>query len=251
MQGTPSRLADLHNKLYQIGISTLIDPLNNNMTVINQLEQYVEGYDLAGMTPAERQEFYRTPEGASFLATATNYTQLRGLMEEMDAATDPAIQAQLQDRLALQMRAIDRGSELPPVPMAPETENEPFDFRDPEFLSQLGYDPNDPDLQDLLDVDYGEIGSPNLNDLMSDWGGNIVPYLQHLRDAGALAEGQPLQDPIIPAGGGGGAAIPTGGGIGGSESGIGTSIPASTAQGGSIAGESGLGGEEETRPDTP
>lgn len=247
-QGTPSRLADLHNKLYQIGISTLIDPLNNNMTVVNQLEQYVEGYDLAGMTPAQRQDFYRTPEGGAFLQTATNFTQLRGLMEEMDASTDPQIQAQLQDRLALQLRAINRGADLPPVPMAPETENEPFDFRDPEFLTQLGYDPNDPNLQNLLDVDYGEIGSPNLNDLMSDWGGNIIPYLQHLRDSGALAGGQNLQPPIIPAGGG--AAVARGGGVG-PESGIGTSIASTSVAGGSTAGESGLGGEEETRPDTP
>ena len=236
--GGVSRLANLHNNLYQIGISTLIDPLNNNMTVIDQLEQYVEGYDLAGMNPGERQAFYRTPEGASFLQTATNFTQLRGLSEEMDNATDPAIQSQLQDRLSLQLRAIDAGSELPPVPMAPgDSENAPMDFGNPEYLESLGYDPNDPELKALLGTDFGLIGQPNLQDLSSDWGGNIIPYLTHLRDAGSTAEGQPLQNPIIPSGGG--AAAAGGSSKEGPDSGVGTSIASPSTD---VAGE---------RPETP
>ena len=138
-QGTPSRLADLHNKLYQIGIATIIDPQNNNASVISQLENYVRAYDLDGMSPEQRQQFYATPEGASFLQTATNYAQLRGVMEEMDRETDPQRVAILQDRVALNLRAIDRGTDLPPVPDV---------YQEPNFLTDevdagIMFDPED------------------------------------------------------------------------------------------------------------
>ena len=142
--GQVSRLANLHQTLYQLGVATVIDPQNQNASVINQLEQYITGYDMAGMSAEERRQFYTTPEGGAFLQVATNYAQLRGTMEAMDEATDPATQARLQEQVALGLRAMDRGTELPPVPMNPDHLNVAPTF-DPEIPDYLG-----PDLRNII-----------------------------------------------------------------------------------------------------
>lgn len=136
--GNTSRLANLHQNLYQLGIATIIDPANNNASVVSQLEQYIAGYDLAGMNPVQRREFYATPEGGAFLQAATNFANLRGQMEAMDEATDPEEQASLQQQVAVGLQAIDRGTILPPIPMNPDD----FDVN-PQF------DPEVPNLGDF------------------------------------------------------------------------------------------------------
>ena len=132
--GNTSRLANLHQNLYQLGIATIIDPTNNNASIVSQLEQYIAGYDLQGMAPVQRREFYATPEGGAFLQAATNFANLRGQMEAMDEATDPEEQARIQQQVAVGLQAIDRGSVLPPIPMNPDD----FDVNpqfDPEIPS--------------------------------------------------------------------------------------------------------------------
>ena len=136
--GNTSRLANLHQNLYQLGIATIIDPTNNNASIVSQLEQYIAGYDLAGMAPVERREFYATPEGGAFLQAATNFANLRGQMEAMDEATDPEEAANLQQQVAVGLQAIDRGSVLPPIPMNPD-----------DFDVNPQYDPEVPNLGDF------------------------------------------------------------------------------------------------------
>ena len=133
--GNTSRLANLHQNLYQLGIATIIDPTNNNASIVSQLEQYIAGYDLQGMAPVQRREFYATPEGGAFLQAATNYANLRGQMEAMDEATDPEEQARIQQQVAVGLQAIDRGSVLPPIPMNPDD----FDVN-PQFEPEIPSD---------------------------------------------------------------------------------------------------------------
>ena len=133
--GNTSKLANLHQNLYQLGIATIIDPTNNNASIVSQLEQYIAGYDLAGMAPVQRREFYATPEGGAFLQAATNFANLRGQMEAMDEATDPEEAASLQQQVAVGLQAIDRGSILPPIPMNPDD----FDVN-PEFDPEIPSD---------------------------------------------------------------------------------------------------------------
>ena len=146
-QGTESRLANLHRNLYQLGISTLQDPANGNSNIINSLENYISGYDLPGMTPAQRRDFYSTPEGGAFLTAATNYSNLRGNMEEMDNTDDPVVAQQIQDNVALQLRALDRGNELPPVPVGIDDLNEQFD---PEVTYQQMLDSDQTPIQETI-----------------------------------------------------------------------------------------------------
>ena len=136
--GNTSRLANLHQNLYQLGIATIIDPTNNNASIVSQLEQYIAGYDLQGMAPVQRREFYATPEGGAFLQAATNFANLRGQMEAMDEATDPEEASRLQQQVAIGLQAIDRGSVLPPIPMNPD-----------DFDINPQYDPEVPNLGDF------------------------------------------------------------------------------------------------------
>ena len=142
--GGQSKMATLHDQLYQLGISTIVDPLNSNATVISQLSNYITGYDLPSMSARERQQFYTTPEGGSFLQAASNYSALRGQMEELDASGDPDEQAVLSENLNLQLRALNRGNILPPVPISQDALGSNPELAQTDFLSDMtesGFNP--------------------------------------------------------------------------------------------------------------
>ena len=191
--GQPSRLANLHRDLYALGISTLQDPTNGNSNVINSLENYITGYDLQNMSPRDRQDFYATPEGSSFLTAATNYSNLRGDMEAMDNADDPAVAQSLQNNLSLQLRALDRGTELPPVPVGMDGLNSQFD---PEILYEQMMAEGGPDPEgDTAVAQSGYGNDPRLEPRKHPESYRADAFIPDLRDVPRQIESNPSVAP--------------------------------------------------------
>ena len=246
--GQTSRLQDLHNNLYQLGIATIVDPLNKNASIISKLEQYIQGYDLVGMRPEQRRAFYATPEGGAFLSAATNYGNIVGQVDSLEQATNPSQEARIMRNVGLQMRAIDRGHILPPVPTADAGAAPPIleDFED-----HLNQDTIDRSYETAMIYDP-ESGEALLPPELQPGGEELGPDADGYVPAGAIADFSSVirgtgmvGEPTLVDGEEGRTPSTGDSGISGS----GTSIP--PASGGASASGTVDSGMPEERPDTP
>ena len=81
-----SRIQNLLGDLDRLGLGVLEDPGNNNANVINQLGQYIRGFDLVNLSPADRQAFYATDVGQAFVQHAQSVMAMERNIGILDAA---------------------------------------------------------------------------------------------------------------------------------------------------------------------
>ena len=82
--GEPSAIQQLLGDLNKLGLGVLEDPDNNNSSLINSLGNYIRSYDMLNMTPAQRQEFFNSPQGQAFVQHAQAVMSMQrnlGLLE--------------------------------------------------------------------------------------------------------------------------------------------------------------------------
>ena len=178
------------------------------------------------MSARERQQFYTTPEGGSFLQAASNYSALRGQMEELDASGDPDEQAVLSENLNLQLRALNRGNILPPVPISQDALGS-----NPEFAQTI-WEPDSIGVQSDVNLD-------GVSDILDSQEQAANPAADlSMVPRGAAAGGT--------ASGAGGAVINrVASATGTEESGVGQSMPWEDEPYQTETQESGMGGDED------
>ena len=83
--GAPSKMKQLMSDLDKLGLGVLQDPDNNNSSVVNQLGQYIRGNDLLNLSPRDRQQFYASPEGQTFVQHAQSIMSMQRNLGILDA----------------------------------------------------------------------------------------------------------------------------------------------------------------------
>ena len=83
--GQPSKIQQLMGDLDKLGLGVLEDPNNNNSSVVNQLGNYIRSYDLVNLSPADRQQFYTSPQGQAFVQHAQSIMSMQRNLGMLDA----------------------------------------------------------------------------------------------------------------------------------------------------------------------
>ena len=237
--GQPSAIQQLMGDLNRLGLGVLEDPDNNNSSIINSLGNYIRSYDMLNMSPAQRQQFFNSPQGQAFVQHAQSVMSMQrnlGLLEARFEEQEDALGIGGDPRQTTYQQVLTELGALPGLPPV-------ADVGLANAIIAQGVDP----LQDFIDgggdvppeLTGLDIANPlsmmDYNDFVRDYGGDINQYHTHI-----IATDPSLQAPpaVLPPAVGF-AGIPRGGAGGGvSESGIGTSV-ASGAGGGGAASATG------------
>lgn len=222
--GEPSAIQQLLGDLDKLGLGVLEDPDNNNSSLINSLGNYIRSYDMLNMTPAQRQEFFNSPQGQAFVQHAQAVMSMQrnlGLLEARFEEQEDALGIGGDPRQTTYQQVLTELGALPGLPPI-------ADVGLADAIIAQGVDP----LQDFIDgggeippeLTGLEIANPlsmmDYNDFVRDYGGDINQYHTQV-----IASDPSLQVPpaVLPPAVGF-AGIPRGGAGGVSESGIGTSV---------------------------
>lgn len=225
--GPPSRMQNLLGDLDRLGLGVLEDPTNNNSSVINQLAQYVRGFDLLNLTPADRQAFYATDAGQAFVNHAQAVMSMQrnmGLLEAQFEEQAAALGAGNDPRQTTYQQVLTELAGLPglpPIADAPIAEQivaPPDPLGD--FLDGGGEVPDE--LRGLAIANPLQMMS--LQSFQSDYGGDLNQYFTHLLSTDPdMRVPPPIPAPAVP--------IQVASGGGGAESGVGTSVAGSSTAG--------------------
>lgn len=242
----PSKIQQLMGDLDKLGLGVLEDPDNNNSSIINQLGQYIRGFDLLNLSPAERQQFYASDVGQAFTQHAQSVMSMNrnlGLLEANFEEQEQLLGLGRDPRQGTYQQVLTELAGLPglpPIADVPVADAMVVGGVDPlgDYLRGGGDVP-----EELRGIDLADpLSIMSFEDFMRDYGGDISQYHTQVIASNPDIQQPPAQIPEAITGGFAG--IPRGG-PGGAESGVGTSIPgggAAPTETGTV--DTGLGSEE-------
>ena len=231
--GQPSRIQRLLGDLDQLGLGVLEDPDNNSASIVNQLGQYIRGFDLLNLTPDQRQQFYASDVGQAFVNHAQSVMSMQrnlGLLEANFEEQEQLLAAGRDPRQSTYQQVLTELAGLPGLPPMVDV---------PVADAMVAEDPNP--LEDYIN----EVGAENVFQFEGDDFETLDPLNQmsyeawvrdyasvypnpmevFIDDQRGLLFAPPDQQPEAPALAGGiDLAAVTRGGPGRAESGIGTSV---------------------------